>query len=79
MWCLERNIPIHVQHFPGNLNMVVNRESRSIWDRSDWKLDVNIFTRIDEIFFPLEVDLFVSRLTHQCCHYFSTESRPTSF
>ena len=76
MWCLKRNIHIHAQHLPGRLNTVADRESKSIRDRSDWKLDVNIFRRIDEIFGPLEVDLFASRLTHQCCRYFSWRLDP---
>ena len=35
MWCLERNIHIHAQHLPGNVNIVADRELRSIRDRSD--------------------------------------------
>jgi hypothetical protein len=47
MWCLERNIHIHGQHLPGVLNTEADRESRSMMDRSDWKLDRYIFRRID--------------------------------
>ena len=72
MWCLERNIHIHVHHLLGNLNIVADRESRSIQDRSDWKLDMNIFKRIDKTFSRL----FSSRLTHQCHRYFSWQPDP---
>ena len=58
------------------MNTVADRESRSMQDRSNWKLDVNIFRRIKEIFGPLEVDLFASRLTHQCRCYFSWRPDP---
>ena len=66
MWCLERYIHIHAEHLPGRLNIMADRESRSMKDRLDWKLDVGIFEQIDQTFGPLEVDLFASRLTHQC-------------
>ena len=53
------------------MNEVADRKSWSMWDRSDWKLNVNIFKRINEMFGPLEVDLFASRLIHQFRPYFS--------
>ena len=45
-------------------------------DRSDWKLDLNIFQKIDHLFGPIEVDLFASRLTRQCPVYFSWRPDP---
>ena len=63
MWCLKRNLHIHGQHLPGNLNIVADKESRFILDRSDWKLDMNIFTRIDETFSSLEVNLCIQTNT----------------
>ena len=76
MWCLERNIHIQAQYLPGSLNTVADRESRSMRDRSDWMLDGSIFKRINLLFSPLEVDLFTSRLTHQCQRYFSWRPDP---
>ena len=76
MWCLERNIHIQAQHLPGIMNDVADRELRSMKDRSDWKLNRSIFLEINEIYGPLEVDLFVSRLTNQCHHYFSWRPDP---
>ena len=76
MWCLERNIHIHAQHLPGSLNTVADRESRSMRDRSDWMLDSSIFKKRNLLFGPLEVDLFASRLTHQCQCYFSWQPDP---
>ena len=71
MWCLERNIHIQAQYLPGVMNQTVDRESRSMKDRSDWSLDQSTFQRIDRVYGPLEVDLFASRLTNQCRRYFS--------
>ena len=76
MWCLKRNIHIHAEHLPGCLNVVADRESRYMRDRSDWKLDSNVFMSINRRFGPLEVDLFASRLTHQCQRYFSWRPDP---
>ena len=76
MWCLERNIHIQAQHLPGILNYSADLESRSMRDRSDWKLDRQSFVRINQRYGPLEVDLFASRLTNQCPRYFSWRPDP---
>lgn len=66
MWCLDRNIHITAQHFPGVMNHIADMESRTIHDRLDWKLNPVIFQKINQTLGPLEVDLFASRLTTQC-------------
>ena len=76
MWCLERNIHIQAQHLPGgrqefHVCQVADMEFRSMRDRSNWKLDRQIFLKVNRCYGPLEVDLFASRLTNQCCCYFS--------
>ena len=76
MWCLERNIHIQAQYLPGRLNQLADQESREMKDRSDWKLDRETFLRINKRYGPLEVDLFASRLTHQCPRYFSWRPDP---
>ena len=77
MWCLERNIHITAQYLPGVQNTIADAESRTIVDRFDWKLNLNLYRRIDHLFCPIEVDLFASRLTAQCPVYFSW--RPDSY
>ncbi len=76
MWCLERNIHIQAQHLPGIQNCIADRESRSMRDRSDWKLDPQTFYQIQRRYGPLEVDLFASRLTYQCRRYYSWRPDP---
>ena len=76
MWCLERNIHITAQHLPGVLNSTADAESRTMLDRTDWKLHPAIFRDINNQFGPIEVDLFASRLTSQCQHYFSWRPDP---
>ena len=48
---------------PSTMNQVADMESRSMRDRSNWKLDRSVFLTIDKIYGPMEVDLFASRLT----------------
>ena len=57
MWCLERNIHITAQYLPGKRNVMADAESWTMRDRSDWKLNVGIFQKIDHLFGPIEVDL----------------------
>ena len=76
MWCLERTIHITAQHLPGAQNHIADAESRTMVDRSDWKLNPILFKRIVNLFGPIEVDLFASRLTAQCPVYFSWRPDP---
>ena len=76
MWYLERNIHIQAQYLPGVMNQTADRESRSMKDKSDWSLDHSTFQRINRRYGPLEVDLFVSRLTNLCRRYFSWRPDP---
>ena len=78
MWCLERNIHITAQHLPGSLNTITDAESRTLTDRTDWKLNPIIFHKIDQLWGPLEVDLFASRLSTQCQRYFSWRPDPSA-
>ena len=64
------------QHLPGVMNLTADAESRVMRDRSDWKLDQQVFLRINNVYGPLEVDLFASRLTNQCCRFFSWQPDP---
>ena len=49
MWCLERNIHITARHLPGSLNTVADAESQTLTDRTDWKLNLTIFHKIDRL------------------------------
>ncbi len=70
------NITIKAQHLPGRLNQVADSESRTMLERSDWKLDSRVFQQIHQLWGPMEVDLFASRLTTQCPVFFSWRPDP---
>ena len=76
MWCLQRDILLTAQHLPGKENVIADRESRVMKDRSDWMLNPVIFCRIQEHFSYLEVDLFATRLTHQLPRFYSWRPDP---
>ena len=60
MWALQRDIMLTAQHISDTSNCVVDTESRTIRDRTDWKLNPLVSNRINKIFGPLEIDLFAS-------------------
>lgn len=59
-WCLHHNILIEAQYFPGVQNIRADRQSRVFLDHHDWKLDPLLFTELNRVWGPLEVDLFAS-------------------
>ena len=66
MWCLERNIQITAVHLPGVLNTIADTDSRQMLDRTDWKLNPMIFQSINNLYGPIDMDLFASKLSTQC-------------
>ena len=64
LWCLQRDISLIVEHLPGVQNAIADEESRVVKDRTHWKLNPEVFRRINRLG-PLAVDLFASRLTTQ--------------
>ena len=76
MWALSKDIVLSVELIPGDLNDVADAESRSMKDRTEWKLHSKLFRVIDQQWGSLEVDLFASRLSNQLPRYFSWRPDP---
>ena len=76
LWCMERNILIQAQHVPGMMNSIADTESRAQPDRSDWKLSPVCFQKIHQIFVPLSVNLFATRLSAQLPMFISWKPDP---
>ena len=76
LWCMERNILLHAQHLPGILNTIVDEESRTWSDRSEWKLSPILFQEINRLLGPLSTDLFASRLSSQLPVFVSWKPDP---
>ena len=59
------------EYLPGVLNSEADWESRHFQDSSDWKLNPSIFKTLNQLWGPLEVDLFASRINCQLRNYVS--------
>lgn len=75
-WCLQRQITVSATHIPGILNVNADRESRHHLDSSDWKLCPVVFQTLQNLWGPLELDLFASRLTNQLPRFVSWKPDP---
>ena len=76
MWALSKDIVLTAEYIPGSTNCVADTESRTLKDRTDWKLNPLLFRAIDQSLGPLEVDLFASRLSTQLPRFFSWRPDP---
>ncbi|XP_065890962.1 uncharacterized protein [Dysidea avara] len=76
MWALSKDIILAAEYIPGVVNVVADAESRSMQDRTDWKLHPKLFQEINQKWGPLQVDLFASRLSTQLSRYFSWRPDP---
>ena len=75
-WCLQQKIQVEAQYLPGVLNIRADRESRVMLDLHDWKLDPLVFAELNQLWGPLEVDLFASRLSTQLPRFYSWRPDP---
>ena len=54
---------------PGHLNVSADAKSRVFDDKTEWKLNTNVFQEIVSTFVVPEIDLFASRLNYQLKPY----------
>ena len=73
--CEERNIFITAVHIFGKSNITAGYMS-GISVTTEWKLNEKIFTRICELFFHPDIDLFAFRLNKQMTKYVSWFPEP---
>ena len=71
-----RDITLIAKQLPGVRNVIADEESRVMKDRTDWKLNPEVFIQLNRQLGPLTVDLFASRLTNQLPRYFSWRPDP---
>lgn len=78
-WCISRNIWVSAAHVPGRLNTIADERSRKFNDRTEWKLNRQVFDRIVSHFGVPEIDLFASRLNAQVEKYVTWHPDPGAF
>ena len=76
MWALSNDIVLSAEYIPGVANVAADAESRSMTDRTNWKLHPRLLQEINQKWGPLEVDLLASRLSTQLPRYFSWKPDP---
>jgi hypothetical protein len=72
-WCEERKISLKAVHLAGELNTIADRESRADADASDWRLDVNTFRLVANIW-RMDTDLFAASWNSQLPRFISLDA-----
>lgn len=68
-WCMERNLWLTITHIPGRLNELADKQSRVFDDKTEWKLNVDVYRHVTQVYGEPSIDLFASRLNHQLHPY----------
>ena len=75
MWAKKKNIWLSITHIEGRLNVEPDTLSRQFDDKTEWMINPVVFKNLQKIF-PLEIDLFASRLNKQLDKYVSWQPDP---
>ena len=62
-WCLQRGITLSAEHLQEFTT--ADAESRNFHSSAEWQLLPSVFTRINILLGPCQMDLFATRLNHQ--------------
>ena len=77
-YAVRRQITLTAEYLPGKYNHEADWESRQFRDSSNWKLNPSIFQALDQLWGPLEIDLFADRLNAQLMNYVSWFPDPSA-
>ena len=72
----ENDIWLIAAHLPGKLNVIADKESRTVRDETEWMLNDNLFKKLTDVYFIPTIDLFASRLNFQLQKYVSWKPDP---
>lgn len=79
LWAKDRQIWISATHLPGVLNTAADAESRDLSDENkEWQLDPKVFQEINNLWGPLQIDLFATRINTQLGKFVSWSPDPES-
>ena len=71
-WCINNNTRLTAAHIPGVQNTDADRESRIFNECTEWQLNPEVFSQIQDLWVTPEIDLFA---THVCF----MEARPRGY
>ena len=69
--CRKLNLWVTAAHLPGYLNVLADDKSRIFDDKTEWKLNTEVFRKIVQQFTVPNIDLFASRLNCQLKQFVS--------
>lgn len=69
-WCEVRNMVLKVEHLPGVLNSIADRQFPRGVDWSDWKLRLDVFQALSRVW-RTSVDLFANPWNSQLVKFVS--------
>ena len=73
-WCLHKGITVSAEYLPGQENWIADKESQWIQTAVEWKLHGKVFSLIQKVLGPCQIDLFASRLNNQLRDYVHSSS-----
>ena len=76
LWCMEGEIWLSVCHIPESTNVEADTESRQFNSSTEWSLNLDVFSDLDKMWGPFELDLFASRLNFKVSCYVSWKPDP---
>ncbi len=72
VWARDRDIWISAVHLPGVLNTQADFQSRDTSNQDiEWQLHPKVFGKIEQLWGPLQIDLFATRINTQLPHFIS--------
>jgi len=75
-WCKSNGVWLTATYIPGVENIIADVESRNINDRTEWMLDVKVFRILNNMWGPVDIDLFASRTNAQINRYIAWKPDP---
>lgn len=76
LFCAKRNLFLTISHIPGSHNTIADNLSRKHRNELEWKLNPNIFNKVNNLFGPFDMDMFASRINCQLEKYVSWKPDP---
>lgn len=67
---------VNSAHLPGKLNVIADKESRTVRDETEWMLNEKLFQKLTDVYIKPTIDLFASRLNFQLHKYASWKPDP---
>ena len=77
-FCIKMGVYISAAHIPGNENIIEDLASREFQDSHEWRLSLEVFKYLVELFQVLDIDMFASRHNKKLPIYASWMPDPES-